>query len=430
MNAPHDPAAALQRAKRQALALLCVVTAVFIATSVLERGLWLSCLKAVAEAAMVGALADWFAVRALFRRVPLPLIGRHTAIIARNKDRIGLQLAQFVRDKFLDADSLVALLRRHDLVERLAQWLVLPANAQLLGQQVARMAAAALEMLQERQVEHFIRKAVRTLIGQIDLSRTLATVLGALTHNGRHQALLSDALTQLIATLQNEETRVWLARTIVLWLKKEHPRKEKMLPTDWLGEQGAALMAHALEGLLADVASNPEHELRARFDEAVHTLIERLQTDPDWARKAEEVRHYLQTDATLGGYVHELWRGMRAALLRDLTDADSAVARNVRAMGLWLGQSLAQDAPLRQALNARLQDWVRGLAPDVSQFVAQHIQDTVQRWDAQELADVVELHIGKDLHYIRINGTLVGGLIGLALFVLSHLGEIARALAP
>ena len=427
-----EQAAALQRAKRQALALLCVVTAVFIATSITsaaERGLWLSCLKAVAEAAMVGALADWFAVRALFRRVPLPLIGRHTAIIARNKDRIGTQLAQFVRDKFLDPDSLVALLRRHDLVERLAQWLVLPANAALLGQQVARMAAAALEMLQERQVEHFIRKAVRTLIGQIDLSRTLATVLGALTHNGRHQALLSDALTQLIATLQNEETRVWLARTIVLWLKKEHPRKEKMLPTDWLGDQGAALMAHALEGLLADVASNPEHELRARFDEAVHTLIERLQTDPDWARKAEEVRHYLQTDATLGGYVHELWRGMRAALLRDLTDADSAVARNVRAMGLWLGQSLAQDAPLRQALNARLQDWVRGLAPDVSQFVAQHIQDTVQRWDAQELADLVELNIGKDLHYIRINGTLVGGLIGLVLFIVSHAGEVLRALS-
>ena len=145
-----EQAAALQRAKRQALALLCVVTAVFIATSITsaaERGLWLSCLKAVAEAAMVGALADWFAVRALFRRVPLPLIGRHTAIIARNKDRIGTQLAQFVRDKFLDPDSLVALLRRHDLVERLAQWLVLPANAALLGQQVARMAAAALEML-------------------------------------------------------------------------------------------------------------------------------------------------------------------------------------------------------------------------------------------------------------------------------------------
>jgi uncharacterized membrane-anchored protein YjiN (DUF445 family) len=423
------PAVALQRVKRQALAWLCGVTVVFIATTVLERGLWLNGLKAVAEAAMVGALADWFAVRALFRRVPLPLIGRHTAIIARNKDRIGEQLARFVRDKFLDPDSLAALLRRHDLVERLAQWLVLPANAQLLGQQVTRMAAAALEMLQDRQVEHLIHKAVRTLIGQIDLSRTLATVLGALTHNGRHQALLSDALTHVIAALQNEETRTWMARTIVLWAKKEHPYTEKILPTDWLGNKSAALMAQALENLLADVASNPEHALRARFDGAVHSLIERLQTDPDWARKAEEVRHYLQTDATLGGYVQELWRGMRAALLRDLTDEDSAVARNVRAMGQWLGQSLVRDAPLRHALNERLQDWVRGLAPDVSQFVAQHIQDTVQRWDAQEMADLVELNIGKDLHYIRINGTLVGGLIGLVLFLVSHAGEVLRALS-
>ncbi len=423
------PAVALQRVKRQALAWLCGVTVEFIATTVLERGLWLNGLKAVAEAAMVGALADWFAVRALFRRVPLPLIGRHTAIIARNKDRIGEQLARFVRDKFLDPDSLAALLRRHDLVERLAQWLVLPANAQLLGQQVTRMAAAALEMLQDRQVEHLIHKAVRTLIGQIDLSRTLATVLGALTHNGRHQALLSDALTHIIAALQNEETRTWMARTIVLWAKKEHPYTEKILPTDWLGNKSAALMAQALENLLADVASNPEHALRARFDGAVHSLIERLQTDPDWARKAEEVRHYLQTDATLGGYVQELWRGMRAALLRDLTDEDSAVARNVRAMGQWLGQSLVRDAPLRHALNERLQDWVRGLAPDVSQFVAQHIQDTVQRWDAQEMADLVELNIGKDLHYIRINGTLVGGLIGLVLFLVSHAGEVLRALS-
>jgi uncharacterized membrane-anchored protein YjiN (DUF445 family) len=329
----------------------------------------------------------------------------------------------------LDPDSLAALLRRHDLVERLAQWLVLPANAQLLGQQVTRMAAAALEMLQDRQVEHLIHKAVRTLIGQIDLSRTLATVLGALTHNGRHQALLSDALTHVIAALQNEETRTWMARTIVLWAKKEHPYTEKILPTDWLGNKSAALMAQALENLLADVASNPEHALRARFDGAVHSLIERLQTDPDWARKAEEVRHYLQTDATLGGYVQELWRGMRAALLRDLTDEDSAVARNVRAMGQWLGQSLVRDAPLRHALNERLQDWVRGLAPDVSQFVAQHIQDTVQRWDAQEMADLVELNIGKDLHYIRINGTLVGGLIGLVLFLVSHAGEVLRALS-
>ena len=423
-----DQAAALQRTKRLALAFLLGVALVFAFTSWAPRSLGMDCLKAIAEAAMVGALADWFAVRALFRRVPIPFIARHTAIIPRNKDRIGANLAAFVRDKFLDADSLVALLRRHDLVGHLAQWLVVPENARLLGQQVARLVVAALDMVQDRQVEHFIQKAARTLIGQIDLSRTLATVLGALTYNGRHQALLDEALAKLIDALHEPDNRTLIARTIVRWLKKEHPLKEKMLPTDWLGDKGSAMIAHALESVLAEVAANPQHQLRGKFDDAVQNLIVRLQNDPDWAQKADEVRRYLQTDATLGQYVQELWRGMRAALQRDLADEHSAVARNVRAMGQWLGQSLAQDAALRQALNARIEGWVQGLAPEVSQFVAQHIQDTVQRWDAQEMSALIELNIGKDLQYIRINGTVVGGLIGLVLFAVSHMPEIARAL--
>lgn len=420
-----DQAAALQRAKRLALALLLAAALVFALTSWAPRSLAMDCLQAMAEAAMVGALADWFAVRALFRRVPIPFIARHTAIIPRNKDRIGANLAAFVRDKFLDADSLVALIRRHDVVGLLAQWLVRPDNARLLGQQVARMLAAALDMVQDRQVEHLIQKAARTLIGQVDLSQAMATVLGALTHNGRHQALLDEALAKLIDLLQVPDTRTLIAHTIVQWLKKEHPRKEKMLPTDWLGDKGAAMLAHALESLLADVAANPQHALRAQFDEAVQNLITRLQHDPDWARKADAVRRYLQTDATLGRYVQELWRGMRAALQRDLANEHSAVARNVRAMGQWLGQSLAQDAALRQALHARIEGWVQGLAPEVSQFVAQHIEDTVQRWDAQEMSQLIELNIGKDLQYIRINGTVVGGLIGLVLFAVSHAGELA-----
>ena len=420
-------ALALRRAKRQALALLLLATAVFIATSLGPRGLWLDGLKAVAEAAMVGALADWFAVRALFHRVPIPFIARHTAIIPRNKDRIGENLARFVREKFLGADSLVALLGRHDVVAHLAQWLTAPGNSRVLGQQVARMLAAALDTVQDRQVEHFIQKAARTLIGHIDLSQAMARVLDALTHQGRHQALLGQALERLIALLQQDDARALIARTLVQWLKKEHPLKEKMLPTDWLSDKGTAMLAHALEGLLAEVAANPEHQLRAKFDDAVQLFITRLQHDPDWARKAEEIRHYLQTNPTLGNYVQQLWQDLRAALQRDLADEHSAVARNVRAMGLWLGQSLAQDAALRQALNERLQVWVQALAPDVAQFVAQHIEDTVRRWDAQEMSQLIELNIGKDLQTIRINGTVVGGLIGLVLFTLSHAGDIWRA---
>ncbi|TAM39357.1 MAG: DUF445 domain-containing protein, partial [Burkholderiaceae bacterium] len=207
-----------------------------------------------------------------------------------------------------------------------------------------------------------------------------------------------------------------------------HPLKEKVLPTDWLGEQGAGLITHALESLLADVARNPRHQLREKFDDAVRQLIDKLRNDPDFARKGEEIRHYLQHDAALGHYVQELWQGMRAALQRDLANEKSGVARNVAAMGRWLGQSLAHDASLRASLSQRLEDWVQTLAPEVSQFVAQHIRDTVQRWDAQEMSQLVELNIGRDLQHIRINGTLVGGLIGLLLFGLSHLPDLVRAL--
>lgn len=427
MTPETDGAAiALRRAKRQALGLLLLVTAVFIATSVVERGLLLNCIKAVAEAAMVGALADWFAVVALFHR-PLGLPIPHTAVIARNRARIGRNLATFVRDKFLDVPSLVALIRRHDPADRLAQWLLAPGNSALLGHQATRLVSAALETVQDAQVERFIQKAARTLIGQIDLSRALAAVLDTLTHNGRHQALLDDVLAKLIELLQNEQTRAWVAQTIVAWLKKDHPRTEKLLPTDWLGDKGSAMLARALESVMADVAANPQHALRAQFDGVVQRFIERLKSDPEWAQKGEEIRTYLQTDATVAGYVQTLWLDLRGALQRDLADADSVLARQVGKLGSWLGQSLAGDAALRQSLNDRLEHWVQGLAPDVSQFVAQHIEDTVRRWDTEEMTQLIELNIGKDLQYIRINGTVVGGLIGLVLFVVSHAGEIWRA---
>ena len=422
----EDPARALRRAKRQALGLLLLVTAVFVATSLMDRGMWLNGVKAMAEAAMVGALADWFAVVALFRR-PLGLPIPHTAVIARNQARIGRNLATFVRDKFLDVPSLVALIRRHDPAERLAQWLTAPGNAALLGHQATRLASAALEMVQDAQVERFIQKAARALIGQVDMSRALAAVLDTLTHNGRHQALLDDVLAKLIELLQNEQTRTWVAQTIVAWLKKDHPRTEKLLPSDWLGDKGSALLARALESVMADVAANPQHALRAQFDVAVQRFIERLRSDPEWERKGEEIRNWLQTDATVGGYVQALWLDLRGALQRDLADADSVVARQVGKLGLWLGESLAGDAALRQSFNDRLERWAQGLAPDVSAFIAQHIEDTVRRWDTEEMTQLIELNIGKDLQYIRINGTVVGGLIGLVLFAVSHAGGIWRA---
>ena len=423
-----ERAAQLRRAKRQATGLLLAVVCVFALTYVLPPGLGQACLRAVAEAAMVGALADWFAVSALFRRIPLPLLQRHTDIIARNKERIGGNLAGFVRDKFLDAPSLVAMIRRHDPVGMLAQWLTEPANAGLLGRQVGRLALTALETVEDAKIQAFLNQAARALLGQIDLSRSMAAALGALTYEGRHQALLDDVLERLGAMVRNEDTRAFVADTLVQWIRREHPLKQKLLPTDWLSGKGAAAITHAVDTLLKTVADDPRHELRDALDAGVQRLIARLQTDPDWARRGEEVRAYLQNDELLGRYVSGLWADMRTRLRADLANEDSQLSRRVAGMGQWLGLALAGDAALRVRLNVRLQLWVATFAPEVAQSVAEHIRTTVQRWDAQELAHLVELHIGRDLQYIRINGTLVGGAIGLLLFALSHAGALKALL--
>lgn len=424
LSPPDSHARQLARAKRQATGLLLAVVAVFILTYFLPPGLAVSCLRAVAEAAMVGALADWFAVSALFRRIPLPLVSRHTDIIARNKDRIGGNLAGFVRDKFLDAPSLVGLIRQHDPAGMLAQWLTAPANAQLLGRQVGRLALTALDTVEDAKIQAFLANAARTLIGQIDVSRSMASVLGALTHEGRHQALLDALLARLAEKVRTPETREFVADTLVQWLRREHPLKQKMLPTDWLSGKGAGAITHAVDTLLKAIAEDPRHELREALDSAVARLIEQLKSDPEWARRGEQVRGYLQDDALLGQYVGQLWNDLRRRLREDLADENSQLARRVAGMGQWLGMSLAGDAALRVRLNVRLELWAATFAPDVAQSVAQHIHATVQRWDAAETARLVELHIGPDLQYIRINGTVVGGLIGLVLFGISH----ARAL--
>lgn len=410
--------------RRLALALLVLFAAIFAACNLAPRSLWVDGLKAVAEAAMVGALADWFAVAALFRRIPLPLVGRHTDIVARNKDRIGGNLALFVRDRFLDAPSLVAMIRRHDPADMLAQWLTAPANAGLLGRQVSRLALMALDTVEDEKIQAFLAQAARALLGRLDLSRSMASALAALTHQGRHQELLDALLERLGGMVRTEEARAFVADTLVQWIKREHPLKQKVLPTDWLSGKGAAAITHAVDTLLKAVADDPRHELREALDGALARLAERLQNDPDWARRGEELRAWLQNDEALGRYVRDLWAGLRRSLREDLAREDSELSRRVAEMGQWLGMSLAGDAALRVRLNVRLELWAATFAPDVAQSVAEHIRTTVQRWDAQEMAHLVEQHIGRDLQYIRINGTLVGGLIGLVLFTISHAGAL------
>ncbi|MCO5782316.1 MULTISPECIES: DUF445 domain-containing protein [Citrobacter] len=416
--------AELKRAKRLALSLLLIAAATFVITLFLPPNFWVLGTKAIAEAAMVGALADWFAVVALFRRVPIPFISQHTAIIPRNKDRIGENLGQFVQEKFLDTQSLVALIRRHEPALLIGNWFSQPENAQRIGQHLLQIMSGFLELTDDARIQRLIKRAVHKAIDKVDLSGTSALMLESMTKNNRHQVLLDTLIAQLIALLQRDSSRTFIARQIVHWLETEHPLKAKILPTEWLGEHSAELVSEAVNSLLDDISHDQAHQIRHAFDRATFKLIDKLKNDPEMAVRAESMKSYLKEDEAFNRYLGELWADLRQWVKTDINADDSRVKQRIASAGQWFGETLVADSALRASLNGHLEQAAHKVAPEFASFLTRHISDTVKSWDARDMSQQIELNIGKDLQFIRVNGTLVGGSIGLVLYLLSQIPSL------
>lgn len=419
----HDE---LRKSKLIALGFLIGAAVLFVVSLLLPQTWWTGLLRAFSEAAMVGALADWFAVVALFKRIPIPIISRHTAIIPGNKDKIADNLALFVREKFLDTESILKLIRRHDPVQLLADWLAKPANTELMGAHLVRAATFMLDFIEDAPVQNVIRRAVHTMVGSVDLSKSGGAILESLTRGRRHQQLLDEGIRQLAHLLDNTETQGAIANGIVDWLKEDYALVERMLPSELIGRKGADIAVRLASGILNKVAADPAHPLRERFDEYVADFIERMKADPDFIAKADDVKRYLLEDDTFNGYVGSLWAELKAWLKRDLASDDSSMRRRIIGMGAWIGKALGDDPQLRQSLQENLEAAARGVAPEFAGYLTRHIADTVKQWDDREMSAQIELNIGKDLQYIRINGTIVGGMIGVVLYLLSHLPALLR----
>ncbi len=411
----------LNSTKRLALLFFTGAALLFVVSLFLPLAWWSQLLKAFSEAAMVGALADWFAVVALFKRVPIPFISRHTAIIPKNKEKIADNLAVFVRDKFLNTESVVNLIRRHDPAEMVANWLRQEDNARMLGDYLVKLGAGALDFIEDEPVQRFISKAVHQLVRSIDLSQSAGVIVDGLTQNGRHQELVDAGIDQLATLLHSEETQAFIAQGIVDWLKEEYAVFEKMLPTETIGRKGADVAVRMAASILARVNEDPAHPLRQNFDQFTRDFVERLKSDPAFIAKGEDIKQYLLDDPTLNGYLASLWGDLKAWLKRDLVSPDSVLHQRIVGAGVWVGRTLAEDPRLRASLNTHLEAAVRSAAPEFAQFLTRHISDTVKRWDSAEMSEQIELNIGKDLQFIRINGTLVGGMIGVVLYLLSQL---------
>ena len=341
-------------------------------------------------------------------------------VYKRQADNLG----RFVEEKFLDTPSLVALIRRYEPALMLGNWFSQPENARRVGQHLLQVMSGFLELTDDARIQRLLRRAVHKAIDKVDLTQTSAMMLEGMTRDNRHQKLLDSLISQLIALLQRDNSRAFIARGIVRWLETEHPLKAKLLPTEWLGEHSAEMVTDAVNTLLDEVSHDRTHQIRQAFDHAVQKLIDNLKSDPLMAQKAENIKAYLKNDETFNRYLGEVWGDLRSWVKNDISSDDSRIKQRIAEAGQWFGETLLRDDALRESLNEHLEQAAHRVAPEFAAFLTRHISDTVKSWDARDMSRQIELNIGKDLQFIRINGTLVGGTIGLMLWLFSQIPSL------
>ena len=399
----------LDRMKRRATGLLIGASVVFVITLVLERQFpWLGFIRATAEAAMVGGLADWFAITALFRHpmgIPIP----HTAIIPSRKDRIGRSLGGFVQNNFLSREVIAARLDGLRIAERMAKWVSDPANSGRIAHHVATGLAGTAQVLRDEDVQAMIDRALIARVRKTQVAPVLGNVLSLLTADNRHQELLDEAL-GLIAdgVARNEEL-------IRQRIREESPWWLPEAVDDRIHDK----VVVAIENTLKQVAADPAHPLRERFDRALSGFIEKLRTSPELSARAEEIKEDMLTNPAVRQFSATIWGDAKHALARYAERKESDPPGAVEQGLMKLGNAVLNDAELM----AKIDQWIlEGVLYAVEQFrgeAAHLISYTVGQWDAEETSKKIELQIGKDLQYVRINGTLVGGLVGLLLYTIS-----------
>jgi uncharacterized membrane-anchored protein YjiN (DUF445 family) len=397
--------------QRAATGLLLAAAAVYAVARVYEsRYPAVGYLRAFCEAAMVGGLADWFAVTALFRHplgVPLP----HTAILPGNKERIGEALGRFVERNFLSTEVVAAKLAEADLAGTAARWLSQPERSAMLAGHVAQFLPRLLDAVGDEPMRHFLHRQVVDGLRRIEMAPLAADVLETLTAGNRHQELVDEVILQTRRLLGEAEPELRARvreKTAWLWQK---------LGVD---EAISDRLISAAEETLAEVAVDPTHAWRQRFTDLVREYVVRLRTSPEYAERAEALKQSLLDHPVLGSYVGSVWDEVRARVHEDAARDNSAIRTNLRSALVRLGDALLAEPAVREAINAGMRKALGEIVERRRHEVAELIAQTVQRWDARTVSERIERAIGRDLQYIRINGTVIGGLVGVAIHALSN----------
>jgi uncharacterized membrane-anchored protein YjiN (DUF445 family) len=416
----------LDRMKWVASGLLLLAAVVYAVAQALEfRYRGLHYVAVAAEAAMVGAIADWFAVTALFHH-PLGLrFIPHTAVIPRNRERIAAGIAQFIEQNFLSAEALVQRIREFRPARTLYGWLLAPGHAQAVAGYAARLAGHLLEALDDERVRRFLQDGFTRIASKADIAGAAAQLLDVLTENRRHHELLDAALKSLDEVLSREETRALIAAEIA----RNAPLLKRFsdLFQLKLDERTALKIVEVLIAKIGEVRGAEDHGLRRRFDAFVAAFVQRLKSDERLRARVEALRDEALASPALGRYLGDLWDELRAWLKSDLARESSSVRDKAAHAVTAIARSLASDQSMQRWIDERILAAVPALVEEHRAAIGRFIEEQILSWQERRLVEELERHLGADLQYIRVNGTVVGALAGLAIAALT---ELARLLTP
>ncbi len=399
--------------KIAATGLLLVMAAIFLAARAYEQvGPWVGYVKAFAEAAMVGGLADWFAVTALFRH-PLGLPIPHTAIIPRNKDRIGEALASFLKENFLIPPVVARRMRNIDVAGAVGRFLQAPEGQETrIRQGASRLLADLFESLDDERLGGLVKSAVSTRIRKMEVSPLLGHALASAINEDRHVPRLEAAIRWTARALDDNEG---LIRDMV------HKRASWVLRVAGLDTRLADAIVDGLRKLTVEMSTDPAHPVRIKVEQALADLANDLQTDPQTRARVEAMKDELLANKSIGIWLDALWQKSRASLIKAARNPDAALAGKLGEVLRSMGESLEKDVRLHHAINQVARRAVSGMAASYGGQIVKLVSETIRSWDARTVTERLESAVGRDLQYIRINGTLVGGLVGLILHALDSL---------
>jgi uncharacterized membrane-anchored protein YjiN (DUF445 family) len=405
---PSQPGAAGMKAA--ATGLLIVMAGLFAVTRLFEaRYPALGFVKAFAEAAMVGGLADWFAVTALFRH-PLGLPIPHTAIIPRNKDRIGEALASFLKENFLIAAVVARRMRNIDIAGAAGRFLRAPeGEGTRIRHGASRLIADIFEGLDDERLGGIVKSAISSRIKAMEVSPVLGHALASAINEDRHVPMLEAAIRWMARTLDSNEP---LIREMV---KK---RANWVLKLAGLDTKLADSIMEGLRKLTVEMSTDPAHPVRRKMEEALAQLANDLQTKPETRARVEAMKEELLANKSVSLWLDTLWQKGREAIIRAARNPDAALAGKLGEVLKSMGTTLEGDARIRAAINQFARRAVAGLAASYGGSIVKLVSETIRSWDARTITARLEAAVGRDLQYIRINGTLVGGLVGVTLHAL------------